>query len=435
MATFEYPFVAEFVRDWTPLHGLRELGANAKDGDTAGHPMTITYDSQRKRLLFRNQGVKLDSRAMLLGGTTKADNAKMIGTYGEGMKLAFLVLSRAGFIVIVRNGMSEDWRPKMEYSEKWGSPILQIEVRKASRQVENLEIEVVGVEAELWEELQGLFLFLKTGVIRKTFRTGEILFDAEQCGRIYVRGVFVEHRADYTVGYNFYDVEMNRDRKALGDLDEHTARLWSDWIETGGEVATIFDMMSRTTKESESFRWFRSDAFRQALGAEWTRRHGAGVHLARTTQEVEEARHFGVKAVVAPNDLTYDAISDYVPTVYQYRRTHRFDVTKTYALDELAPDERAAFEYATALLERVGVGAARRVSVVDFADPKVRGLYRGGSGDVCVARSELPRRGRLVMTLVHEFAHDFGDDGSHAHTTKLQEYTELVVEALAARPA
>ena len=434
MPTYDYPLAPDYVRDWKPLDALRELGANAKDGDTDGFPMAITYDREKQKVTFKNQGAKLNSRAMLLGGTSKADDAKMIGTYGEGMKIAFLVLSRAGLIVVVRNGMSEDWRPKIEFSEKWGHQILQFEVRKASRQVENLEIDVIGVGVELWEELQGLFLFLRRGVTKQTFPSGEILFDAEQCGNIYVKGVFVEHRPDYVVGYNFFNVEMNRDRKAVGDLGEATGQLWSEWIAGGGDAGKIFDMMSRSTKESESFRWFRDATFRESLAAEWSRRHGADVHLARTTQEVEEARHYGLKAVVAPNDLTYDAISSYVPTVYQYRREHRFDVTKTYALGELAGDERANFEHAVALLERLGIGAARRVSVVDFADPKVRGLYRSASQDVCVARSELVRRGRLVMTLVHEFAHDFGGDGSMSHTVKLQEFMEAVVEALA-KPA
>lgn len=433
MPTFEYPLDPAYVRDWTPLDALREFGANAKDGDTAGYPMTINYDRARKRVVFKNQGVTLKQKEMLLGGTSKIDNAKMIGTYGEGMKLAFLVLSRAGFVVLVRNGMNEDWRPKIEFSEKWGNQILQVEVRKASRQVDNLEIEVVGVQEELWEELINLFLFLRKGVTKESLQSGDLLFDAEMCGKIYVRGVLVEHRDDYVIGYDFKNVDMNRDRKAVGDIGEATATLWAEWVERGGDVGKVFDMMARTTKESESFRWFRNDMFREALSGEWKRRHGADTYLARTTQEVEEARHLGLKAVVAPNDLTYDAVSGYLPTVAQYRRTHRFDVAKMYTLDDLSTDERAAFTGAVELLEKLGIGAARRVSVVDFVEPKLRGLHNSSSGGVALARSELNRKGRAIMTLVHEFAHDYGSDGSIGHTTKIQEYTELVVDALSSK--
>jgi hypothetical protein len=70
---------------------------------------------------------------------------------------------------------------------------------------------------------------------------------------------------------------------------------------------------------------------------------------------------------------------------------------------------------------------------VRFASDKVEGLHRGEQ--IFVARATLGDFGKLVMLLVHEFAHDFGYDGSAAHVDAIHKISEAVINSLWSRAA
>jgi hypothetical protein len=92
----------------------------------------IDYDIMNKRLIFKNKG-KIPAFCILLGGSTKQNDLNLIGTFGEGFKIAALVLLR-GFnresefwiesqkkIKVPEN--VKNWEPKkvhiMNDNEKW----------------------------------------------------------------------------------------------------------------------------------------------------------------------------------------------------------------------------------------------------------------------------------------------------------------------------
>ena len=427
---FEYPITSKYIRDWQPIDALREFGANALDAETTrGAKATITYDAKKKVLLFKNEGVTLSRETLLLGGTDKDAREDTIGTYGEGMKMGFLVCSREGLLVNVRNGREEKWVPRIEYSEKWQSQILQLDVTTAKRQVENFEIEVIGVEMDLWEELQKRFLKLNPPDNVIELETGDIIADSEFVGRIYAKGVFVQHMPNFDYGYNFKGLELNRDRQFTSSVDPHIGAVWRELIQDRPDrLDELYDMLDGSKPEGDAVRYYGGHQLADKLAEEFVRRH-PDAYIAKTTDEARLFEHYGVKAVV-PSPLLYGILSSRLMTFAKFREQHRYDTSKTYAFDELTDEERAVYEKATALLRRAGVIGTddARVSVVDFVDPKVRGLHRGA--DISVSRELLGSFGKLVTYLIHEFAHDQGRDGEKSHIDAIQDAMTSVLDTL-----
>lgn len=426
---FEYPITADYIRDWKPIHALREFGANALDAEAQyGARAIITYEAKRKALLFKNEGVTLSRDALLLGGTDKASRGDTIGTYGEGMKMGFLVMSREGFVITVRNGLNEKWVPRIEHSEKWAAKVLQLDVTAVKRQVETFEIEILGVDMDLWVALQETFLKLKPAESELRLSTGAVLVDSEMVGRIYCKGVFVMHKPNYEYGYDFNGLALNRDRRFVDDIDPHIAAIWSELV--GGrpdKLAELYRMLDQGTPEGTALKFSATSALSSALAEEFRSRHPDAL-IARNTDEAAKFEHYGIKAVV-PGQALYYVLSSEITTFDRFRREHRYDVTRTYTTDELAPAERDNYNNAIALLHRAGVVGENelRVSVVDFDDPKLGGLH--DNEQIKIARRVLKSFGKTVTHLIHEFSHDRGMDGEKSHVEAIEEATAAVLDA------
>ena len=89
---YELPIAINYVHNWTVEDAIREILQNAIDSSTDGHKLSITYSNGM--LGITNMGINLDISSLVLGSTSKTDHTKYIGTYGEGYKLALVVLLR-----------------------------------------------------------------------------------------------------------------------------------------------------------------------------------------------------------------------------------------------------------------------------------------------------------------------------------------------------
>lgn len=204
-----------YVSDWGLVEAVREILQNAIDnGDyeitMQSHGLTIT-----------NHNTTIPSSTLVLGNSSKRDDKEAVGQYGEGYKLALLVLLRNGYQVIVENG-AEIWTPDFVYSDSFGCEVLSISSEISTNGNKDLSFIISGLSQYELNELKNTFLDLQmeaSGSDLDTLSTkyGEIIKNPEFAGKMYVNGLPIYTDNDFKFGYNFKPefVTLDRDRKSI----------------------------------------------------------------------------------------------------------------------------------------------------------------------------------------------------------------------------
>lgn len=91
MKTIELSLSPKYVSGWGVEEAVREILQNAIDQKADGAEVSVSYD--RETLSILTDGARLKTSTLLLGESGK-DDERYIGKYGEGYKLALLVLTR-----------------------------------------------------------------------------------------------------------------------------------------------------------------------------------------------------------------------------------------------------------------------------------------------------------------------------------------------------
>lgn len=240
--SYELPLARDYVRHWGVTEAVRELLQNMLDSESpnefsiVGHQLSITsrFDT-------------LPASTLVLGSTSKAGADDAIGSFGEGFKLALLVLTRLGYPVVVLNG-DVSWTPAFAHSELFGAEVLTIsespilDNQGLTFLIDNLH----HTETTLINEMC-LFMQPPMSDVIGT-RYGSIL--PSRPGKLYVGGLFV---CDTGLEYG-YDalpahLKLERDRQTVAsfELKWLTKQMWLDTQ----QWETIADLMERDIKDLE----------------------------------------------------------------------------------------------------------------------------------------------------------------------------------------
>ena len=273
----ELTLSTNYVSHWTVLDALRELYQNAIDVQNENYANTIisdvTEDNGELCLKIGNRNVALSLNTLLLGETSKADNNKMIGKFGEGYKLAILVLLRHGCDVSIFTA-DEHWLCVIERSEVFDTDVLVIYVNKVSENYEKTVFEVQGVSEQTYDEYVARNLYLQEDYKKIETDNCEVLLDECNVNKVFVGGLFV---CDYPNasqhGYNFKPgvFKLGRDRQVIDgfSLNYNASRaLISAAAEDVEEMKKALDSLERDDMiYASSF----LDSYHQLTKAAWKR--------------------------------------------------------------------------------------------------------------------------------------------------------------------
>lgn len=237
MARFELSLSPTYVPNWGLTEAIRELFQNALDQEITNSENKMSYLRTPDKFYISSKESVLEKSSLLLGCSSKATDKTTIGKFGEGYKLALLVLTRLNYKVIIYNyAAKEVWTPKIIKSRRYNSDLLVVDVKKhifSSVPDSNLTFEIIGITSEDFELIKQYNLFMQEGYTKLNTDKGEILLDSRHKGMLFVNGLYintVEEQISWK-GYNFVPKVINLDRdRVLVDsfnLNWNTSEAWA----------------------------------------------------------------------------------------------------------------------------------------------------------------------------------------------------------------
>ncbi len=226
---------AEYCSEWSYLDALREVVQNALDLDID----EATYSIENGVVSVMTFHSTIPIECFTLGMSKKKDGA--IGKYGEGLKLAMMILARLGACPVVRTG---------NYT------ITGMFLPNAITGVDtfNLEFE----EHEEYKDSTEFFCimlpeFREHDIKKYITPFGEFLgkpdhFDIfEGEGDVYVNGLYVYTDEQLKHSYNFAPgvLELNRDRNMVNGITHTLASAYADH----GEAKQVFNLVLEEAKD------------------------------------------------------------------------------------------------------------------------------------------------------------------------------------------
>ena len=234
----------DYLKHWTLNMALRELFQNAIDRQAQGeeYKMTWLYNPETSILVIKNRNTVIKRQSLALGKTSKDDDSTALGQFGEGYKLAMLILARNKHLVEVING-DELWTAGFSYSEMFETDMLYVMISKLSNKKVNHDIEfhVNGITQEEFDAYKMENLYLQRDYGKIDTENCEILTDSVNNGKIFIGGLYIcPYHGNTLYGYNFEVgiFQLGRDRQMIDGYDAswQASKAVTDAILTKKEV-------------------------------------------------------------------------------------------------------------------------------------------------------------------------------------------------------
>ncbi len=428
---FILPIQFRYVPEWNGLDGLREFLTNWQDGKArhSQHEGSMSFTKSTKGewvLKLRNPGVYVTRDKLTFGGTDKQGRDDQIGHFGEGMKLGFMCVLRAGWTVRVVNH-DEIWKIVMEHSREFGTEVLAIHIsRRQTGPAGFFEVQVSGLPEMALDELKKRSLALAPPPPEEvlTVPAGEILLSDRHKGFLYVHGILICALPEpSSFGYNLNGVKLDRSRRLADPWDlkyEVRQALDAALLRNLLPGPRIFDILASDMVSMESLAlqdMFCKGSVTAALRAEWEARYGGLIPVGNMKDSIA-ATGLGIKSRTTSPVLAKLLGIEGLDLKIQAKEA-RLQAKRLWGFEELSTVDQASVLWALRVIEPLGLDLGK-FQVVDFPDEAVQGTYNSGTGVIRIAQRVLQDRELLGVVLVHEIAHRAGADGSTEHLQEIQ---------------
>lgn len=297
---YELPLARGYVRHWGIPEAVREILQNALDSDS---PLEYTWQ-HGDTLTITSRNARLEPKTLLLGTTSKADRDDKIGSFGEGYKIALLVLTREGCSVKVFNNELL-WQPEFRHSRVFNEEILAIKEEKYPEgRGKGLTFEVSGLSQPTIDAIVGSTLYMQES-IGQVYRTSKGLILLDRPGKLYVKGLFVcdtELKFGYDIKPEFLKLERDRQTVNSFDLEYLTKEMW---FETG-EHDKIAELLEAETPDLKYASWGTPEVVKEACYRRFQEKY-PGKIAAKNQEELEALIKEGLTETVVIGG-TYGAV-------------------------------------------------------------------------------------------------------------------------------
>lgn len=203
-----------YVSAWGTWEAIREILQNAIDEPEH----TIQFMESEGKIIVTNSGV-IPTASLLLGNSSKQGDSETIGQFGEGFKLALLVLARQGKKVTIIND-GDLWEPVFEYSDLFEDKCLHIRVTPGSSSTGSVAVSIEYLTFEEFTEIGNKYLTPdRMDVVFEG--SGSQAFTKGKVAQLFVKGLYVcdldTDKDKYTYSYNMAPnmIQLDRDRNKV----------------------------------------------------------------------------------------------------------------------------------------------------------------------------------------------------------------------------
>lgn len=309
MDCYELSLTSDYCHDWEFGDAMRELIQNGIDQEVLNsrNKFSIRYNSENEEIVLRNDNSKLKVNTLLLGKSGKANNEDTVGQFGEGYKIAALVLNRLGkTFTIFNREKNEVWESRFKNSEKWREKILAFYISTNNDQPDDaLEIVVGNVTEDEYVELQNVWIGFCESYEKIETSYGEIITDDEFSGKVFVNGLTVDINTSFEFGYNFKPkyIKLERDRKTCDSWNAQatTAHMLSEAMINGLiEPELIREMVSRDSDDTYHLDWISErNHFEEYLVSEFDKENPDSIPV-NSQNDFEKVKKLGGNPIIVP---------------------------------------------------------------------------------------------------------------------------------------
>jgi hypothetical protein len=428
----------DYLPDWTVEAALRELIQNALDaGDVTGDGHRISWSrGQGGTVLLGNPSANIERDALLLGVTTKSDGEQR-GSFGEGMKLASLILARNGHGMKLTTA-TETWTARIEESDQFaGKRVLvwHIRQRHAPVAVPFVDVEVTGITNEVYESVRSQFIEFLDVKNKIETKYGDYIMDPTLKGCLFVKGMLIKREPTYGAAYNIKDAKVDRSRRMVDSFDS----LWqiASILSEAGSMQKkdgaidLFEKLEAGDPDAEYVRSLTSGA---DVLARFHAKYGENAIPCESMQESTDLEHYGVRGIPV-NKVLLRALNDAGINAKDAVKEAVASPLESYALSDLTMAERASLQWA-AIMAGIACGVSTESVLSHVFVVKFRGDGTLGrampDGRIDLARHVLANRVNACATLIHELSHTAtgAGDGDHGHIAAVERAWSKLVSFL-----
>jgi hypothetical protein len=327
---YELPLSRDYVRHWGLKEAVRELIQNALDSESP-----FEYAFAEGQLFITSRFAKLEASTLVLGCTSKAERDDAIGSFGEGYKIALLVLARSGHDVTVLNG-DKQWHPEFRHSDQFGAEVLCIVETPTRLQSQGVEFIIDGITPEIEADIRDTCLRMQppmADVIGTKY--GHIL--PSRPGKLYVGTLFV-CETDMQYGYDILPehLKLERDRQTVDGWDlKFVAK--NAWIDTG-RLDEVAEMIEKQVPDLEYIQYGSTELVKEACYKLFQKKH-PGAIAAKSQDELNALVKQGMTNTVVIHSAFHSQVSE--SASYKQSISHVVAIqTPQQALDEWYRDNK-----------------------------------------------------------------------------------------------
>lgn len=293
---YELPISMDYVRHWGMLEAVREIIQNALDSESP-----FEWEIDKEKLIIRSKFARLEPSSLLLGTTSKADSKDAIGSFGEGYKIALLVLTRLNYEVTVYNNESV-WKPEFRDSKKFNASTLCVISNNSSDNRKGVTFEIDGMSENDIREIKESCLHMQKdiGQVKHTNK-GLILLDKPNM--LYVGGLFICKTAlDYGYDIKPEYIKLERDRQTVSNFDLKlvTKDMWFD-VE---DQTMIVELMEKNCPDLEYAEYGTPEIIKEACYRHFKKKHPNSV-IVNSQKEMEDLVKSGMERVIISRSSSY----------------------------------------------------------------------------------------------------------------------------------